>query len=208
MPSGSYSVALQIAGLSLTRSVSVNADAAKIFGDASSPIALPPANAIAGANYTNNGDGTATAILAEGHNLVDGKADLYWAGGVRYGCTVDVTGTSVSISGGAGDALPASATACTIANQVQVNAAIDGDEVLLVGIGSPKRAHVDLQDASGATVKQTELKPGEPFTWDASSATPNPLTGNPITKALASNGDSAAASTLQILVLEDSTPAD
>jgi hypothetical protein len=206
MPSGTNSTIIQIGPVSLTRNVTKNADGLKVFGDSAAPINLPPANAIAGANFTNNGDATATATLPEGHTLEDGTADLFWAGGVRYGCTVDVTANSVAISGGAGDALPASATACTIANQVQVNTPIDGDAVVMIGMAATKRAHVDLQDAGGASVEPIELKENSPYGWDSDSGIANPFAGNPITKTMASNGDSTGVATLTIASLEDATP--
>jgi hypothetical protein len=206
MPSGTSNITYQISGYSLTRRVSLSADHFHVFGDAAAPITLPPANAIDGADFTNNADGSATATLADEHTLEDGKADLYWDGGIRYGCDVVVAGNSVTISGGAGDDLPASGTASTIANQVQINTPIDGDEVAMIAIGATRRAHLDLQDAGGATIKSLELQAGEPFGWDSQAATANPLSGDPIVRTMASNGSEAGPATLQILVLEDSTP--
>jgi hypothetical protein len=206
MPTGTYSELLAIAGLSMTRNVSKSADTAKIYGDASAPINLPAANAIIGANYTNDADSTATITATAGHTLVTGKADLYWAAGVRYGCDITVAVNAVDLSGGAGDAIPATGTACTLANQVTVNAQIDGDNAKLIGVSATKRTHVDFQDVGNATIRALTLQANEPSIWDSDQAGANPYTGNPITHAHVSNGDSAAAATLQILSLEDSTP--
>jgi hypothetical protein len=209
MPSGSASIISAIDGKSQTRTVSKTADNAAHYGDSASPIALPAANAIAAENFTNNGDATATATLTGGHTVVDGTADLYWAAGVRYGCTVDVTVNSVVISAGAGDALPTTGTACKLANQVQVNCAIDGDLAVMVNVMATKRSHVDFQDADDDSIRAVKLEANNPDLWDEDqldeNAAYNPYTGDPITKAMCSNGETAAG-TLQIDVLQDSTP--
>jgi len=207
MPSGTHSQLLEIDGESLTRRISKTADNVAKYGDSESPITLPAANAIASENFTNDADDTASATLTEGHTLVTGLADLFWAAGIRYGITVTVSENSVDITdSGAGDALPATSTACTIANQVQVNAAIDGDLAVLVGVEATKRAHIDFQDADDDSIRAIELQADEPDTWDEDEARTNPYAGDAITKAMAANGDSAAAATLKIRVLQDSTP--
>ena len=200
---GSRSEILSVDGAQITRNINKTADATL-----KRAVTLPAANAIAGSDFVNNGDGTASATLDADHTLESGTADLYWAAGIRYGCTVVVGGTGgdeVTLSGGSGDALPITSTACTIANQVQINCPFDGDEAELVGVNSTKRSHADFQDAEGDTVREVELQAATPDNYDSDEAA-NPWTGDPVAVCYASNGDSTAVATLTILVLEDSTP--
>ena len=204
---GSNSRIASVDGVSVARSVNKSSDDGADGATLRDPT-LPAANAIAAEDFTNNGDSTATAELSAGHTLVTGVADLYWAAGIRYGCTVTVggyDGNTATISGGAGDALPATSTACTIANQVSIDCPIDGDNAQIVGVGATRRCHVDFQDVSNATVRQIEVLADEPDCWDSDEAT-NPWTGNPITHAHASCGESAGSALLTIVALVDATP--
>ena len=201
--SGTHSEIASVDGASVTRNITKTGD-----GAVKRCPTLPAANAISGANYTNNLDGTASATLSAGHTLVSGTADLYWASGIRYGCTVVVGGyggNDVTISAGAGTALPDTSTACTIANQVRVDTPIDGDNAELVGVGATRRCHVDFQDVSNATVRQLEVIADENDCYDSDMAA-NPWTGNPITHAHASCGESAGSAVLTIVALVDATP--
>lgn len=202
---GTYTQLLAIDGKSMSRAVSKTADTALSYGDANSPIALPAANLIAAENYTNDGDDTATITATAGHTLVTGTADLYWAAGVRYGCSITVADNAVDLSGGAGDDLPATGTACYLANVVQVNVAIDGDAVSLIGVVATQRAHVAFHDADDDVIRAVELLANEPDIYTEDDAGANPYTGDPITVAYATCGTTTAA-TLQINVLVDSTP--
>lgn len=216
MPPYSRTDQLSVDGETISRAPSGSADNANKYGTGNNPIALPAANLISGANYTNDGDSTATITATAGHTLVTGKADLYWDGGIRYGCDITVSTNDVDLSGGAGDAIPASATPCTLANQVQINVSIDGDAAKAVGVEAKQSgtstatittsAHVDFQDADGDSIRAVELLADEPDIWDDAEGRTNPYTGDPITKAMASNGDETTAKTIKILICQDSTP--
>lgn len=205
MPSGTYSQLLAIDGKSMSRAVSKTDDTALAYGDATSPITLPAANLIAAENYTNDADDTASITATAGHTLVTGTADLYWAAGVRYGCAITVATNAVDLSGGAGDAIPATGTACYLANVVQVNCAIDGDAVSMIGVLATQRAHVAFRDASADLIRAVELAADEPDIYTEDDDGANPYTGDPITVAYATCG-TATAATLQINALVDSTP--
>jgi hypothetical protein len=197
---------LSIAGQSMTRSVNKTADTAKVYGAPDAPITLTKGNRILGANYTNDGDGTATIVATEGHTLVTGKATLFWAAGIRYNCDITVSGNNVDLSGGSGDAIPATSTECVLTNTQTINVNIDGDAAALIGVKSTQRAHLALHDADSHVIRAVELLADEPDIYDEDQAAANPYTGDVITHCHAANGSYSTDATLQILSLEDATP--
>jgi len=205
MPTGTHSETIQIAGMVMTRTANMTADNSNAYGDASAPIALTAAKAIT--DWVKTDADTAAGNLPAGHAWGDGAhtVDVFWTGGCRYGVTGTVSTNAVAFEGGTGDDFTTSADATVVcAIQQQVNCSIDGDAAKLVGVSTDCRAHIDFQDASGATVRALELQEDEPDCWDSDMAS-NPYTGNPITKALVTNGTTTAG-TLKIGVLQDSTP--
>lgn len=205
MPQGTLATVLSIGGITLQKTITKTADHANTYGNASDDISLPAATEFL--DFQNDEDGTATCTLSPGHGLSTGTYDLYWTAGIRYGVTVTITGDNADIPDtGAGDALPADDTTVNLSEQVQINTAIDGDAVTLFGMSSTLRSHVDFQDSGSSSIDEEELLADEPFTWHDTSGLTNPLTGNPITKALVSNGVTSGAAILTILSLEDSTP--
>ena len=206
MPTGTLATVVSIGGTTLQKSIVKTTDNAAVYGDGSSSISLPAANDV-GVTFVNDADGTGSATASGGHDLVTGLADLYWAGGVRYGVTITVATNDVDITdSGAGDTLPASSTQMYIANSVQINTAIDGDLVALIAANATKRSNIAFYDVADNVIAAVELLANEPFTWHDTSGVTNPFTGAPITYAEASNGDSTAASIISVLVLQDSTP--
>ncbi len=79
--------------------------------------AVPAANS--GAMST---DGEARkATLTTGHTIGDATTvDVYWAAGARIGCTAAVAVNVVTLSGGAGDALPEDLTVVTLCTQIPI----------------------------------------------------------------------------------------
>lgn len=204
MPSGGYNLELSIGGVSMSRRVSKTADTQKVYGDAAAPISLAAAKA--GTLDTRTDDDTGVVGLATGHGFETGDVvDVYWDGGLRYAMDATVSGDDVTVDGGAGDALPVQTTEVYVSERKQVNVALDGDAVVMVGWLATQRAHVDFQDAATATVRAMELQADEPDTYTEDDAGANPYTGNPITVAYASCG-TATAGTLVGVSLEDGTP--
>jgi hypothetical protein len=176
---------------------------------------LPVGQAGALTTRVDNDEGTITAASA-GHGIETADVvDVYWDGGVQYGCVVGtVAGTAIPITGGDGDNLPVEATAVVVTKQVQVNATIDGDNLVILGIvaqytaaNSPAVAHVDMQDATDAQIVAVKLQANEPQFYDIAGGTAsNIFTGDPIKKVMASNGSATEPALLKILWLVDSTP--
>jgi hypothetical protein len=131
---------------------------------------------------------TAAGDVAAGSPVATGKVDVWWNGGMRYGVDCVRTTNTLALDGGTGTDFPANGnTTVVVANQQQVNVSIDGDLASIVGVVATVPAHVHFQDATGGSVRALTLVANEPDMWDSNKAT-NPYTGNPITKAMVTNG--------------------
>jgi len=209
MINGSISATLNISGQSLNSLVARSAP-----GGLAQDVNLPAG--LAGTLTTRTSDAEGVATVAEGHGLTGGdKIDVYWAGGLRYGVTVDsVTSTTITFGtggAGAGDNLPAQGTAIVVAAQVTIDEAFDGDDLAmiaagatLVGSGTAARAHLTFLDAGGATLHAVELAGGEAWSWASGTGAANPLTGNPVASIRVTAG-TAAETRLQIAGIYQST---
>lgn len=207
MATGTLATVVSIGGVTINKTVTRTADHSSIY-----EVALPAGKA--GSLSTRTDDNTGVVTSAS-HGITNAaNVDVYWTGGVRYGMTVSTYDTNtVTLDGGAGDNFPTENTAVVAVQQVQINTAIDGDNVKLIGIcletsdsSINSAGHVDFQDATAATIEAIALVANSPWSWDANSGITNPLTGNAVTVCYASNGNSSTAGTIKILSLEDSTP--
>lgn len=200
------------AGSSIQASVTRTGD-----GGIVADVTLPAGKA--GTLSTRTDDNTGTATLSVSHGILDGMiVDVYWTSGVRYGMTVGtVSGTSVPLDGGAGDNLPAQSTAIVVTPQVQVNLAIDGDELaylaacLQYAAATTPRGHMHFQDADSDSIAAVELSNAADTLnalsdWDIDGGASNIFTGDPITKVMCSNGNSSLAATLYFRGVQDATP--
>jgi hypothetical protein len=157
---------------------------------------------------------TAGCNLPSGHGYANGNFDVFWDGGRRYGVPGTIATNALTLDGGTGDDFPASATTgIVVCRQVQVNVAIDGDNLALFGIkahyadrNADTPAGITFKDVGDADVAHLDLQANRPVVIDVEGGDDNPFTGNPITYALASNGNAAAEVTLQIVKAGDSTP--
>lgn len=205
---GTLQSVASLAGLSISSVVQREASG----GVAQSP-SLPAAKA--GTLTTRTGDGAGAITLGAGHGLHQNDVvDVYWGTalasfGVRYGVKIDaVNGNDVSFDdtpAAGGDVLPAQGTAVTVSKQVTIDTDFDGDLLEMIAAACDRRAHLDFQDAGGASLKAVTLLAGEIWSWFSGSGVTNPLSGNPVGSIKASNADSAAAATLKIGLLYDST---
>lgn len=185
-------------------------------GDGGSAREITLAAGKAGTLSTRTDNTTGTLTLGSGHGITTGASiDVYWAGGVQYKVTVGtVAGTSVPISLGVGDNLPAQDTAVVACVRTQINLDIDGDELELLAIcpefantaANGAAVHVDFQDSASAEIAELDFQGNVPREWDIAGGATNSFTGNPITKAFASNGSSAYDATLKLVWVQDSTP--
>lgn len=205
MPSATYTQISNVDGETENREVTKSADNVQKYGGEDVPIVVPAANAML--TYLNDDDGTASGTLSPGHTIVDGLGDLHWGtNSCRYGCTIDVTGDAIDLSGGAGDAFPADATPCTVSNQKQVDVDIDGDKVPYIDLLMTRRGHIEFQDAAGDVIRAAKLVAGNLDHWDEDMDDPNPYTGDKITVAFVTNAEAEGECNLRIKFLRDATP--
>lgn len=207
MPTFIYTKSLQGAGNTAGRTVSRTADHPNQY-----EVVLPVALAVTG--WLKTDANTATCVEPAGWTV--GNYDVYWSGGMRYGCAATAVGTTgtIQLDGGTGDDFPANGTAgVVICKQLSINTQIDGDAIAIIGVelsypdsASTKLGHLDMQDATNATIKEIDLDANEMQVWDITGGDSNVFTGNPITETLASHNDTENTPTLKILSLEDSTP--
>jgi len=171
-------------------------------------ISLPAGNAGTLSTRTSDTEGVVTLLSGHGISTSD-TFDLYWVGGARYAITCDsATATTVTFDNSpaaTGDVLPAEDFAIIATERVEVATHIDGDEVKMFGISADQRAQCTFYDTGDAIIKQYTLEDSNYMEKyiDSSNET-NPLTGNPITYAMMSNGGIVAA-TLTVLCLEEAT---
>jgi len=156
------------------------------------------------------------ATLTTGHTIGDATTvDVYWAAGARIGCTAAVAVNAVTLTGGAGDSLPADLTVVTLCTQIPI---VDlpiiatNLEWLAIVYSNPSdtgaKASLDMHDAAGTElqvdlVHYTELG-GCSTVYNVAGGDANPIDGDVITDGFTSH-DSASAGKLYILALIDST---
>lgn len=173
--------------------------------------------AIAGTLSTRTDADTGTLTLSASHGVTDAEiVDVYWDGGVQYGCTVGTVATNdVPIDTGSGDDLPAQDTAITAVVQKAINLAIDGDNADLLAVvvetldkSLRTAAHVQLRDSSNAEIAEIDIVTNVPQVWDIAGGSANPFTGNPITNIRASQGSTSSTETwtLKVVGVQDASP--
>jgi hypothetical protein len=167
--------------------------------------AIPLLAGKAATDWVKTDGDTAACNLAGGHGYSSGKADVFWDGGMRYQVDMTVTVNALALDGGTGDDFPDSDNlTVVVCTPQQINTAIDGDLIKMLGINSTKRGSVYFK-AGASAIKQIELGANAPYTYYASSGDASPLTGSPVTICWASNG-TIEAGVIDILCLEDATP--
>ncbi len=200
MPSSTLSLSGEIGGAPLGATLQRTADGAIRQG----PITLPAAEA--GTLSTRSTNTTGVLTLAGTTLQIGDVIDVYWDGGRRYDVDVDgVAGDDVTFSGGAGDVLPVQDTAVTAAEQVAIDLAFTGDELVAIGAKLGERGHLSVRD-SGATALSIDLVKNETWFWLDGQQIVNPLAGSSIDGLMASNASSSATAVLNLGVLYDSTP--
>ena len=191
---------VRVAGLALSESVALAADAAIVH-----EVDLPAAQAASGWILDTAGL-TGTLTMGTGHTLsTSDVVDLYWKEtinkkpvqkgrrGVVLG-TVSVDQVPVTNSG-AGDALPTEVTGLviTVGARTTLDVDLDGDKVCLAAYTAPGAegavsfTEVDLVEDFGRTVC-----PGCIWKWYLGNSEVNPLAGLTLTNAIVSQGSTKA----------------
>jgi hypothetical protein len=158
-----------------------------------------------GALTTRTSDTAGELTMEAGHGITDGQViDIYWidVDGVShcaYGATVGTVATNaVPFTGAAGDVLPADEYDVTACVQTEIDADFDGDKLEMIAAGSTLLSHVTFKESDGTVILATLLLANEGWSWVSDQGVANPLTGDPVGSIAISNGNSAAAATLQI----------
>jgi len=133
--------------------------------------------------------------------------DLHWDGGSRGGMTV--TGVAydvVSLDGGYGDDIPAPDSGATVAVVVTVpqtyDVTFDGDNLVLIGVGTSRQSRVTFFDSSNAVLETVYLAANSAWGWASDLGGTNPLAGNAVSYIKASNGNATYTSTIKITGLQ------
>lgn len=149
----------------------------------------------AGTLSTRTDDDEGTLTLAADHTVTTGaKIDIYWDGGMRYGCTVGtVATTSVPFSGGAGDNLPAEDAEIFACVQTVQDLDVVGNNIQIFAVSSQYRASIDFLDSGGTVLLHVELPAGEFRSWEIDGIHANPVAGDTIASATVTSGTATAA---------------
>jgi hypothetical protein len=207
MPQATYGLTLSVGGVSIQKTAVRSGDHSNTY-EVALPAALPVGS------WVKTDPDTAAGTFSPGHGQTTGVYDVYWTGGLRYGVTITVTGDALALEGGTGTDFPETGNLTVVAcKQVSINTAIDGDAIEIIGFsleyadsGATSVGHVDLQDSGPATIEEIDLNANVPLVYDIDGGATNVFTGNPIVATKASHNNTAAAATLKICSLEDSTP--
>ena len=143
---------------------------------------------------------TDTITMVAEHGLDDGTFDVHWDGGCRYDCTIDFTDDEGVVSSGSGDSLPTdAATPVVVTAAVSLDVTFDGDNAVLIGIGSSQQTHFRFVDSDGVVIGEGVglLLAGGAWGWALGLGT-NPLSGNPVAEVLVSNGSSTNQASLKL----------
>jgi len=202
MATGTLAIVAVIGGKSINQTITKTFDHPNPYVDIPLPAGKAVTSWVKGA-----GDDAATCNLPADHGYVDGKMDVFWTGGRRYDVDGTIVTNALTLDGGTGDAFPASASAdVVVCTPIQINTAIDGDQVAMMIVNCTQRASLYFEDADGDSIAHLDISAAnEPYTWHDTSNLTNPLTGDPIVVCFASNGSTTAA-VLDISTGEDSTP--
>lgn len=115
-------------------------------------------------NMTDQANGIITMPGTDHGINTNAVVDVYWSGGVRYGCVATVANAVITVSSGAGDNLPVNGTnTIAVAEQITWEMDFDGDDAQIIGVfyrnpnDTGAKAHVDFQDAGGTQVNEVDL---------------------------------------------------
>jgi hypothetical protein len=193
MPTASLNKVLSIGGREFR---STRAPSSSGRYERGSPTTQPAAKA--GTLTVRTDDDTGTATMSGGHGLTTGRMDVYWAHTdgtrrVRYGMTGTVTGDSVALDGGAGDILPAAATAVTVTKPNQYDFVAEFANLKALGVGCENPAvAVFLDDADAVVAAIPTTGTGGDFSWDSGDSAANPFDADVASVWLSQGGTDAA----------------
>jgi len=162
-------------------------------------------------NMTDAGNGVIT-MPGTDHGVENASTvDVYWSGGVRYGCDAVVANADITVTNGSGDNLPANGTnTIAVVEQISWEMDWDGDDAQIIGVfyrnpnDTGAKAHVDFQDSGSEQVNEVDLvhetaNGGCDQVVNVSAGDSNDYSGNAVASAKVSH-DSLNAATAYCLV--------
>jgi len=183
--------AFQVSGLTFNTVLTVEAEFAPPWS-----VELPAAKTGQLTTRTDNDTGVLT--MAGGHGITTGaRLDVYWSGGSRRGMTVGtVSGNTVPIDGGAGDALPANMTSITAMVPSEEVLAVPGNNAQAVAVNCPVGGTVVFATSGNTEIFASVRTSANPTEVRVFSEGTNVFAGQTVAKVFLSHGSSAGASTL------------
>lgn len=146
-----------------------------VTGEGSAGFDLEFPAALAG-TLTTRTDNTTGVITVASHTLTTSDLlDVYFAGGVRRGCTISaVTSTTISFNSGAGDNLPVVNSAVSAQKQVTQPLTFDGSISTLILVTAPAgaRAQVSYRTSGGEALVLTLAANASAYLWDGTGTSP------------------------------------
>ncbi|MDD5729453.1 MAG: hypothetical protein PHV59_12915, partial [Victivallales bacterium] len=121
--------------------------------------------------------------MPTGHGLQNGdKVAVSGAFGVYYNGEVSEAGANaITVSGGAGDALPVSGDV-VVAKQVEIDLAFDGTQLAALSLGGDISLAITLETSATVALAKSTIGNGA-YQWDSGNGETNPITGDDIVKA-------------------------
>ena len=178
------------------------------YGQEGGEVTLDAGNAGSLTTRTDDNTGVITADSADHDIASSDVVDVYWGSGstagIRRGMTATVSGTAISVDGGAGDNLPVATTDVVVDKQATINMDFTGSEVTIAGVCSQYRSSVAFQEGDGTAIFSLDLgKSGndaEVWTWTTYAKESTPFSAA-VGRVKTSNGDSENSNTVTIGVL-------
>jgi hypothetical protein len=149
---------------------------------------------------------TAACDVAAGSLIANGKVDVRWDVGIRYGVVCTRTVNALALEGGTGTDFPASAEdSCVVSQQVEIDFQVDGDNLVAIAAQADQEVHLDFQEGDDTSIYPISIAADSVWDWFLSSGIENELAGDPMGHIAASNGSVTADTTLVIAFSYDST---
>ena len=157
------------------------------------PVDLAAGKAAVLTTRTGHTEGTFTTSAAHGYTTATTFA-VHWSTGVRYGMTASsASGSSIALTGGAGDNLPTQTSAVTVCSETILDFVFDGADVKLLVAHSTYAAHVAFRTVTPTVELAVTLVADIAYEWSYGDGFANPLTGDSIVTVVISNGTVYAA---------------
>lgn len=132
--------------------------------------------------------------VAAGHEITDSDtATVFFPGGIVRSMTVSsTTSTTITVTGGDGDDLPAENDDVVIAKDVVSSFVFDGDDITLLAFHATGQLSVDVIDSLAASELLLNIPAGESWAWIKDFSGTNPLAGKTLATVTLANGSTSA----------------